>query len=73
MLRDVTKHLTNNQSDKAKVKLLHGAMTELAKSEGILSVTSMNQLVHNPTFSVAPSDLAIVVGNGFPLLAAMNS
>ena len=73
VLRDVTSHMTNNNSDKAKVRELHGAITELAKSSGILSVTSMNQLIHNPRFSVAPADLAVVVANVFPLLEAMNS
>jgi hypothetical protein len=73
ILRDVTKHMTGNKSDKQMVKALHGAMTELGKSEGILSVTSMNQLVHHPRFSVAPADIAILFGNVFPLLEAMNS
>lgn len=73
VLRDITKHLTNNNADRAKAKLLHGAMAELAKAQGILSVTSMNQLVHNPRFSVAPSDIAIVFANIFPLLEEMNS
>jgi hypothetical protein len=42
-LRDITNHLTKNKSDRAKLKELHGAVTELAKPEGILSVTSMNR------------------------------
>ena len=73
ILREIVKHLTNNRSDKAKVKLLHGAITELAKPDGLLSVTSMNQLVHHPSFSVSPSDICILFGNVFPLLEAMNS
>jgi len=72
LLRDITKHLTNNNADKEKVKLLHGAMTELGKSEGLLSVTSLHQLVHNPRFSVTPFDIAVLFGNVFPLLEAMN-
>jgi hypothetical protein len=72
VLRDITKHLTKNNSDRALVKELHGAMSELGKSNGILSVTSMNQLVHNPRFSVSPSDLATVFANIFPLLEEMN-
>ena len=72
VLREITKHLTNNHSDRGKVRLLHGAMAELGKSQGILSVTSMNQLVHNPRFSVAPADLAIIFANIFPLLEEMN-
>lgn len=73
ILWDITKHLTGNGSDKQKVKTLHSAMTELGRSEGILSVTSMNQLVHHPRFSVAPADIAILFGNLLPLLEAMNS
>jgi hypothetical protein len=73
VLRDITKHLTNNNSDKAKVKELHGAMAELGKANGLLSVTSMNQLVHNPRFAISPSDISILFGNIFPLLEEMNS
>ena len=73
VLRDVTKHLTNGSADQAMLKALHGSLTELAKSEGILSVTSMNQLVHNPTFSQQPQDIAILFGNVFPLLEEMNA
>lgn len=76
VLRDITTHLTKGptgKADREKQKQLHGAMTELGKSEGILSVTSMNQLIHNPRFSVATSDLAVVAANVFPLLEAMSS
>jgi len=76
VLRDITAHLTKGptgKADKEKLKQLHGAMTELGKAEGILSVTSMNQLIHNPRFSVATSDLAVVAANIFPLLEAMSS
>jgi hypothetical protein len=73
VLENITKHLTNNNADQAMVKVLHGAMTELKKPAGILSVTSMNQLVHNPSFSVAANDIATLFGNIFPLLEAMNS
>jgi hypothetical protein len=73
VLRDVTKHLTNNNADQAMLNALHGSLTELAKPEGILSVTSMNQLVHNPTFSQQPQDIAVLFGNVFPLLEAMNA
>lgn len=72
ILTEVTKHLTNNNSNKPVVKVLHGALTELAKPTGILSVTSMNNLVHNPSFSVAPSDICTVFGNVYPLLEYMN-
>ena len=72
LLRDIVNHLTNNGADKAKVKVLHGPMTELAKKDGLLSVTSMNQLVHHPSFSVSPPDICILFGNVFPLLEEMN-
>lgn len=60
ILREITNHLTANGKDKHKVKLLHGSMTELGKKEGILSVTSMNQLVPSSTFSVMPSDISLL-------------
>lgn len=72
VLRGITAHLTNNNSNTQMVKVLHGAMTEIGKSEGLLSVTSMNNLVHNPLFSIAPSDICILFGNIYPLLEAMN-
>jgi len=73
LLREITNHLTKNKKDKGKLKRLHGAMTELAKKNGILSITSMNQLVHNQYFSVSPPDICILFGNIFPLLEDMNS
>lgn len=45
---------------------------ELAKPTGLLSVTSMNQLVHNPAFSVTASDISSLFNNIFPLLEALN-
>jgi hypothetical protein len=72
ILRDIVKHLTMNNKDKAMVKALHGAMTELGKPDGLFSVTSLNQLVHNPRFAISPSDVAIRFGNVFPLLEEMS-
>jgi hypothetical protein len=72
VLRDITKHLTRNGADKAKVKLLHGAMAELGKPNGILSVMSFNQLIHNPSFSITPPDISLLFWNVFPLLEEMN-
>lgn len=72
ILRDITRHLTDNNKNQEIQKQLHGALTEIAKPEGILSVTSMNQLVHNPKFAHQPTDIAILFGNVFPLLEAMN-
>jgi hypothetical protein len=73
ILRDITKNMTNNNADKQKVKALHGATAELAKHDGFLSVTSMNQLVHNPSFSVKETHISTLFGNVFPLLEAMSS
>lgn len=72
LLRDITKHLTKNETDIDMQKKLHGAMTELGRKEGLLSVTSMNQLVHNPAFTLVASDISSLFGNIFPLLQAMN-
>ena len=72
LLNQAKNHLTANNTDLARVRVLHGAITELTKPQGILSVTSLNQLVHNPTFYIAPTDLCILFGNVFPLLSLMN-
>lgn len=72
VLRAIVAHLTNNKTDKEILKTLHGAMAELGKAEGLLSVTSLNQLVHNAKFSILPGDVAGLFGNVFPLLEAMN-
>ena len=72
VLRDIAKHLAKGSTDKDMTKALHGAMAELGKKEGVLSVTSMNQLVHNTVFSVTTSDVCTVFSNVFPLLKAMN-
>jgi hypothetical protein len=73
VLRDITRHLTNNNKDKVMVKALHGAMTALGTPTSLLSVTSMNQLIHNPKFSVDGASVSTVFANVFPLLEAMNS
>lgn len=72
VLRGITAHLTNNNSNTQMVKVLHGAMTELGKPDGLLSVTSMNNLVHSPVFTISPTDLCTVFSNIYPLLEAMN-
>ena len=73
ILKDVKNHLTSSSTDKAKLKELHGAMVEMGRKDGILSVTSLNQLVHNPKFSISPSDISTLFGNIFPLLSSMNT
>ena len=72
LLREITAHLTNGKKDKEMLKILHGAMTEIAKPDSLLSVTSLNQLVHNPKFSILPSDICTLFCNIFPLLEEMN-
>lgn len=72
VLKDIVSHMTNNSRDKNKVRELHGAIAELSKQDGILSVTSLNQLIHNPSFSISPPDISIMFGNIFPLLDEMN-
>ena len=72
LLRDVATHIIGMPEDVAKKKLLHGALTELGKKDGILSVTSINNLVHSPSFSIAPPDISLLFGNVFPMIEAMN-
>jgi hypothetical protein len=71
-LRDIVKFVTKNKTDKAKVKELHGAISALGNPDGVLSVTSLNQLVHNPAFSAIPGDVAAMFCNVFPLLEELN-
>ena len=73
LLRDIVVFMTPNKKDKEKVKTLHGAITELNKKDGVLSVTSFNQLIHNPKFSIQPTDICILFHNIFPLLEEMNN
>jgi hypothetical protein len=69
LLRAATQHLLKGKPKADPMtKRLHGAMRELATPHGILSVTSMNQLVHNPHFSAKAADVCIVFHNIFPLL-----
>ena len=72
VLRDVANHLTKNKTDKQMVKALHGAMVALGTATSILSVTSMNQLIHNPRFSINEGQIAEMFNNIFPLLEEMN-
>lgn len=72
LLSTVTSHLTDSNTNKGMVKTLHGALTEISNPNRILSVTSMNQLVHNQTFSVQQGDICTLFSNIYPLLEAMN-
>ncbi|MDP4236601.1 MAG: hypothetical protein Q8919_09160, partial [Bacteroidota bacterium] len=71
-LKEVTSHLTKNKTNTEATRLLHGAYMELAKPDGILSITTLNQLVHSPSFALSSTDICIMFGNIFPLLEQMN-
>ena len=73
VLRDITSHLTKNNTDKQMQRKLHGAMAELGTKNGFLSVTSMNQLIHNQNFSINEIHIATLFANIFPLLEEMNN
>jgi hypothetical protein len=73
VLRDVTDFLTDKGNKQNPLtKPLHGAMTELANKHTFVSITSLNQLVHNPQFVVTEKDLCAVFARVFPLLEEMN-
>lgn len=72
ILRDIVNYLTKQNTDKEMLKKIHGAIVDLEKPASILSVTSMNQLVHNPSFSVSANDISRLFANIFPLLEIMN-
>jgi hypothetical protein len=71
VLKDISKHLTNNGANYQVAKELHGATAELAKSD-FLSVTSLNQLVHNKKFTVDCTHISTLFHNVSPLLESMN-
>jgi len=70
VLRDITTHMTS--ANHAITRELHGAMTHLADANSLLSVTSMNLLIHNPHFSLDERHICVVFNNIFPLLKRMN-
>jgi hypothetical protein len=72
VLKDVVNHLTSDKQDKAMERALHGAITELATPESVLSVTSMNQLVHSTDFVINGANVCTLFANVFPLLEEMN-
>jgi hypothetical protein len=72
ILGDIKDHLTNNNKDKQRLRDLHGAITELNTSGRLLSVTSMNQLIHNPNFVISSDSVATCFVNIYPMLEAMN-
>jgi hypothetical protein len=72
LLNEITRHLTNGGKDTAVERELHGPIAELSKPAGFLSVTSMNQLVHNKKFTVDDTHISTLFHNIYPLLEAMN-
>lgn len=73
LLNAVVKKLTDDGKNKGMQKVMYGVQAELVKPDGVLLVTSLNQLVHNSTFSIPVGDICTIFGNIFPLLEAMNS
>jgi hypothetical protein len=75
VLKSIKDHLTKKnlgKEDPQMLRDLHGAITVLATPSSLLSVTSMNQLVHNSVFSVSKNDICSLFRNIFPFLEAMN-
>lgn len=73
VLNDIVKYMTKGKpKNDPLIKDLHGANTELSKPAGLLSVTSMNQLIHNSKFVVDETHICTVFANIFPLLQEMN-
>lgn len=73
LLTEITKHIIKLSGNKKEIESkLHGALTEIKRKEGILSVTSMNKLIHDDSFYIISSDIPALFNQIFPLLAAMN-
>lgn len=72
VLRDIVAHLKKNNTSQQFLKDLHGAITEMAKASGLLSINSMNALVHHPKFTTTESNICSTFHHIFPLLEAMN-
>jgi hypothetical protein len=71
VLRDTVAFIEGK--DKNAKKELHGSMVELGDQNSILSVTSMNQLVHNPNYAIDGNRILTVFQNVFPLLFRLNA
>ena len=67
LLKDIRSHLINKQTSQkekeAMTKRLHGAKAVLEQTGNFLSVTSLNQLVHNPAFTITAYEIANGFGN----------
>jgi len=71
-LRKIVDHLTQQKKDMQMLKKLHGPMEELAIHDGILSITAMNQLVHNLRYISDSTQIPVAFARVFPLLEEMN-
>jgi hypothetical protein len=71
LLGEIHAHMISNSTDKIKVKHLNGAKTEISKPDGILSVTSLNQLIHNQNSCIGATDIAIAFNKILPLLTEL--
>jgi hypothetical protein len=60
-------------SDVSNKKRLYPAKATLANTDGLLSVTSLNQLIHNQRFSLSSVDVCVGFHNVFPLIELLNS
>jgi Txe/YoeB family toxin of Txe-Axe toxin-antitoxin module len=72
LLRDIADHIKKAHPTKEVEKQLHGAMTQLGEGHRLLSVTSMNQLVHNPDFTTDMNSICTVFHSIAPFLQLMN-
>lgn len=76
IIKDVHKHLITDHATGKKnsqmEKALHGAFSEICKPESITSVTSLNQLIHNKSYTVDASHVCTIFSTVFPFLEEMN-
>jgi hypothetical protein len=70
LLGDIANHMM--QGNPEVQKAVKPAFVELSNSKSILSVDSLNQLVHHPNHSITTAELCVVFHRVFPLLQAMN-
>jgi hypothetical protein len=54
--------------DRSKKNVLQGAQTELNSTNKMLSVDSLNQLIHSPSFHITEADICTSFNNVYPLL-----
>jgi hypothetical protein len=72
VLQSVIDHYTDHGKDEAAKRKIKGATAELNNPHGFLSVHSMNQLIHHPSFTVDGPHIATVFHNIFPFLQVLS-